>query len=478
MLNTKQKIALNVGIKGGGKLAIIIISIISTAVLTRLLGQKGYGQYTIALNFAQMIGVFSELGLATTLLRSISQKDSKESTAATNILSLRLLSGVAFFVFTPFLALLFPYEKIVIIAIAIAALSTFCSVIQQSLSSIFQKKLSIWQAVSIETSGRIITVIGIVIAANFQQGLITIITIISTVNLLQMIALVILANHYIPLKISYDLTIWKTTIKDAWPFAVIQILQLVYLRGDIIILSLLSTSSQVGLYGAAYRVLDAVSSIPPLFIGLAAPLVTFDWSRGDINGLSRKMAHSFRFLGLLAIPLVFGALALSNELMMFVAGQNFASAGLLLKILMFSVIGIYWRALYMLAIVALGLQKKLIKAFITNALLSLLFYLILIPLYGGIGAALVTIFSEFFSAMVCTIVISKNIGFRPNLLLLLKIVLASLIMLVILLTLPDINVIYKIIVGGAIYAISILALGGVSIQNLKSLFIVNQFNNE
>jgi O-antigen/teichoic acid export membrane protein len=274
--------------------------------------------------------------------------------------------------------------------------------------------------------------------------------------------------------LSFQWPIWRDILRESWPIGVAVIFNLIYLKGDVILLSTLRTQTEVGLYGAAYKVLDVVTVIPYIFMGLVLPLMSAAWSRDDKIDFNRKLSLAFDALAILAIPLMFGAFAIADDLIAFVAGAEFTSAGQMLTILMVGGFAVFWHALYNNALVAMGQQKKMVLFYALNAAISVGLYLLLIPTLGGLGAALVTAFSELFIAVIATIIVTSACGFKPRWQQLRKIVIASMIMFGALYLWPEPHVLWRVSFGMVIYTLALLLMRGLPIGSLQAMLIRNR----
>ena len=83
-----------------------------------------------------------------------------ERKIASNVFTLRLVSGAVFFGLAPILALAFPYPPDVQTAIAIGALSFFAMSSSQVLGGLFQKRLSTGMSAFADVMGRAILFAG------------------------------------------------------------------------------------------------------------------------------------------------------------------------------------------------------------------------------------------------------------------------------------------------------------------------------
>ena len=98
----------------------------------------------------------------------------------------------------------------------------------------------------------------------------------------------------------------------------------------------------MGLYGAAYRVIDILTSFPMMFMGLAMAPIAAHWSNGSRDGFDRTVQRSFDFMVFSAFPLVVGTLFVARDVMVLVSGEAFAPAGSLLQILIVACGGVFF----------------------------------------------------------------------------------------------------------------------------------------
>jgi O-antigen/teichoic acid export membrane protein len=321
-----------------------------------------------------------------------------------------------------------------------------------------------------EVVSRAILLCGVILTANLNLGLLSIM--VATV----MSSAVSFAMHfgfsrrYIKINWQIDLAVWREIIKKSWPLGLTIFLNLIYLRADILILSLLKSQAEVGVYGATYKIIDVLTTLPFMFAGLILPILSFSWASRDGDKFNRILQRSLDAMFLLAVPLIVGAQIIARPLMTLVAGQNFQAAGDVLKILILAIGFIFIGCLLAHAVIALDKQKSVIGAYIFTALTALAGYLIFIPLYSYYGAAWVTVYSELAIALFSLYIVIKYSGFKLRLNILVKAIAASVIMALFTYWLLDkLNLILLVCLAGFIYFCCLLLFKGISKQDLKNL---------
>lgn len=468
-MSLTRAIAKNTVMQVAGKFAGTVLGIVTVGVMTRALGTDGYGAFTTALTFLQFFGILVDFGLTLTMAKLLAEPDADESKVASNILTLRLTSAFILFGLAPFIALAFPYGADVKQAIAIGTASFFAMTGAQVLGGLFQKKLATGWVALAEVAGRVVLLIGTLHAARTGAALMGYVWALVLGNVVQFTIAFIAARRLVALRPAFDFTLWKRIAQESWPIAISIAFNLIYLKGDVLVLSLFRPEAEIGLYGAAYKVLDVVTVIPMIFMGLALPVLAASWTAGRKEEFGRRLRTAFDAMSIMAIPLAVGAWVVGGDLMKLVAGPEFADSGRYLAILMLAGAAVFWSGLFGHAVVAIGMQRKMIFAYALDAAVSLTLYFTLIPRYGAVAAAWVTVFAEAFIALLCAIAVLRATGIRPPLRATGISFLAAAIMAAALMAIPTIPVLLRVLIGAAIYA-AILRLTGVISKDMVAQF--------
>lgn len=470
MLNEKA-LARNTAIQILGKLATTIVGLGTVAILGRYIGLDGYGQFTIVLSFLSIFAVIVDFGLTLTTTQMISEHEADEKTLLSNLLSLRIVSAIVFLALAPLIALAFPYERIILVAIAVGAISYLFGTTSQMLIGVFQKRMLMTRVILAELTNRGVVLLGVIMAPALNLGLIGIMWLLVLGNGLQLLIMIALARQYIKFRFQSSLLIWKKIIGRSWPIGVSIFFNLIYMRGDIIFLSLFRPDAEIGIYGAAYKVVDVVTTIPVMYMGLLLPLLVSVWSKVDKTTFQKLMQQSFDFFSIVAIPILFGSIAIGTPLMVWIYGVDFVDSGRVLAILGVAITMVFFSALFGHAIVALQKQKPMTWGYVAVAILTVTGYLYLIPRFGMWGAAWVTLFSETLIAILTFTVVKKVSDFRPKLDLALRALLASLVMYLALFLAPQLHIILLLPVGMLVYASALTLLGGPRPRDVIKLFL-------
>jgi O-antigen/teichoic acid export membrane protein len=183
-------------------------------------------------------------------------------------------------------------------------------------------------------------------------------------------------------------------LRESWPLFVNQLLAGLFFKVDALLLPALASLRAAGAYGAAYTVVDGVGVISSSFtLALFPRLARQAEANGD--GLTRAYRLGLRLLLQVAFPLAAGVSLLAEPLVGLIGGRSYLPEGALalsatIWFLPFS----FTNGLTQYVLIALGQQRFLTVAFVVGLAFNLTANALLIPRYGILAAALVTVASE------------------------------------------------------------------------------------
>ncbi len=424
-MSQAKKIAHNSIVQIIGKGINVLLGVLAISYLTRYLEPTGFGMYTTVLTFLQIIFIFLDFGLYIILLQELSKENVDKNKVFNNIVSLRIVSGLSVFVIAPLIALFFPYPAVVKWGIFLTALTFYLNGIVQVYSAVLQKEMKMQKFVLSETISKIIFLGLIILFVKIKAGLIPILFANNIHSIIFFVMMYFYVSKYFKYKWAFDLQYIKSVLRMCWPIAVTTILNLVYFKADTLILSLYRPQGDVGFYGAPYKVLEVITTLPHMILGLVLPTFVLYFTLNKKHELNNSIQRVFDAFVIFSFMLVFVFTIEAGEIIKFIAGADYGPSIPLLKILIWPAIIIYFSNLFNYVIIAIGKQKQTIKYFLTCAVLGLAGYLIFIPAYGYYGAAYMTLFIELLIAVFSYYLLRKHIDFKINFSIFFKVLLVS-----------------------------------------------------
>ena len=471
-MTTARSIASNFSVQLFGKILSVVIGLLSVAILTRALGASAFGEYTTTLTYLQMFGVVVDFGLTLTLIVMISKPGIDEERIVGNFFGLRLVSGFVMFSLAPLLVLALPWSETIRTAVLVGALAYFLMGSASMLLGGFHRHEAMWRAALAELVNRTVLLGLVALFAYSSPGVVEMVFAMVIANAVWLILMVQLASPFVKIRPLFEWSQWMFILAHSWPIAISMIFNLLYLKGDILFLAYFRDQAEVGLYGAAYRILDVMTVLPTMLMGLVLPSLVAMWSTGQKEEFRARVVRIFDVFALAVVPVVVGAQLVSSELMTFIAGSDFAASGPILTWLILALIGVFLGTLYGHLVVALNKQKIMTWGYVFVAVIAIVGYLLYIPPYGMWGAVGVTLLSEALIALLTFFVVFKTSGATPKLTVLFKAIIASTIMYLVLVGL-DVPVLIDLLVGGIVYICALFVLRAVTMKELKAILRPN-----
>lgn len=469
-MSLTRKIAHNtlvqvVGRGGAGVLAVLAISFI-----TRYLGREGFGYYTTVVAFLQFIAILIDFGLTTIAVQMVSEREEGVDKIMGNIMTLRTASAAIFLGAAPIAAMFFPYPGIIKIGIAITTVTFFFQLLLQTVTGIFQKHMAMQIPAAADFISRAFYVGAVAALIYFQQGFLSILWALAASNLVSLAIIYFYSRKFVVIRPAFDWAVWKTILSRAWPIGVSIILNLIYLKADIIILSLYKSQEDVGLYGAPYKLIDALTMFAMLFMGLILPLLAASWAKKEVARFAHIFQKTFNLLVMFIVPMLVGTYFVSGKVMAAMAGAAFAASGKILMILTLGAAALFAGSLFSHTIIALNKQKMVIWGYLADAVLSLIGYYIFIPKYSYVGAAWVTVFSESFIVAIGAFIVWRETGLFPKILKIsAKALAAALPMAVLLYFIKNLPVAISMSAAATVYVIFIIIFRGITLEEVKKI---------
>lgn len=374
---------------------VILASLVTTALLTRLLGSSGYGDYIFITSFILIFVSLSDLGLTIIGVREASLNKGETGKVFGNILILRLLLTLMLFFLFNLAAFILPQFAGLRIPTFAASFVIFFLTLRTISQGILQANLRLDLASILEVFASLVFLVflGIFLFLNKAVSLNLLMGFWSISALFSSLLGLLIAFRYQPIHLSFHHEEAWRLFKEALPFGMYLLVFSVYDRGvDSFILKTYYPSSVVGYYGLAYKihgnlVLGAAFLMNSLFPLLAS-------LKNNTEKLRKTYEKAFTVL-LLGGGLIFGGgLVFAPWVINIIAGGGFSPSVLATRLLLGATFFSYLNHLTGFLLVALGKQKELLGfsliAFVVNLLLNLFF----IPRFSFPAAAIITILTE------------------------------------------------------------------------------------
>ena len=394
----------------GGRCVHFALNVIAGLALIRYFGPAGYGDYVFVLTYATLFGLLSDFGLGKVAVRDMARDTSTAGSILGTAIAMRIVLALIAAILAQIACVVLGVRAELRPAIAVASL-LFLVDAMLGLMAVFQVRLKMQYEALVTIAMQAVDTALILALIQLHAGLLVIVASPVASGTVGIAIAFMLVRRRFPIALSIDATRLRGLLVDAAPIGLTTVIVVLYVKTDAVILGLLATPTDVGLFGAAYKPIEYVLLALMLPINVLFPLLS-RWHRSD--------PHQFRILywrgadALLALtlPLVVLVLVAAEPIVLTLYAADFAAAALPLRILALALplmVLSAWQGFALLA----GGHQRITVAYDAAALgVNVVLNLLLIPAFGYIGAALTAVLTSVFVAACAWTVAGRRLDVR------------------------------------------------------------------
>jgi O-antigen/teichoic acid export membrane protein len=207
---------------------------------------------------------------------------------------------------------------------------------------------------------------------------------------------------------------WRL-LREAAPVAASLVVNVVYVRALVIVVSLFGTAIGTGLFGTATRVVEPLLALPYLLAGSAFPVLAAAGGE-DPARFARGVRRLAEAALVAAVPLVLGLVIAAEPVIEILGGEDYGGAVDVLRIQALVLLAAFLTQVWTLALVAVRAQRELVTVNATALLTVLVLGAVLVPAYGAEGAAIAAVVGETALAVLAAVLLlRKRQGSVPGL---------------------------------------------------------------
>ena len=382
-----RKVAKNTALLSVSQITARAIGFFYFIFLARRLGVEKLGYYTFTLAFVYNFFPIADFGLERLTLRDVSKNLAKAQFYFARLLPLRLILGVLGYLGILGIAVILGQSRQEVQYLAIFGLGLIpYNLINLIIALQNAREKMEYMAVTNVTLNALAVSFGLVfVLLNFSLNWILLAYFLAH-SLVLLWFLGRLGKLGLEVKFEIDWQFWRQALSQSWVFAALLILAVFYLRLSVIMVGLIKGAEATGLYGSAFKFIEAGILIPQSLALALFPLSArlFSEDREKLKGVYVRGLGFFGILGLLAgLAMVIGA----GFVIPLIYSERYLGA-----VPVFSILGLAMILFFMNALPGNIIQNSpKVKWFLPLAALNFLIVaalgLFLIPRFSILGAA-------------------------------------------------------------------------------------------
>ncbi len=367
-------------------------------------------------------------GLHSLAIREASvRRGADRSAVIGDLLGMRLVMGAAAIVLASAFALVLGYEPSLVLGTALASLGLVLWSTNLILAAPLVAALRLGWVTSIDlfrNAGAMVLILAGVWAG---LGLVAFLAVPIPVAVAAVVWTAVLVRRQVSLSPSFRVDAWRRLVRDVVPYALATAAGLLYFRVAVVLLSLVASAHETGLYSAAFRTVEVLLIVPQLAVSTVLPIFAHAATR-DRERLAYGVDRTFRaaavFGGGLAVVLALGA----PFAIAVVAGPDFGGAADMLRIQALGLGVALVTSVFTYALLSLRMHRELLFANLAALGVSVVLTLALGSAWGGVGAATATAIAEVcLAGSAVWLLVRRHPALRPAWSFLLRVVAAGLV---------------------------------------------------
>lgn len=397
----RVKVAANTVVQVVGRGVSAVSSFIITILIARHFGVEAYGELTKILAFTAFFYLAADFGLNAITVKELSSQAGRAKGAQLQTLfSTRIILGVALMWLAVMATVFLPFSpetgegfsRLVKLGIILFAPTILLQALIRSTNAYFQSKLRYDNATIAIIVG---SIVGLALVSGIVYLQISSILIVAATLMVALFAQTSVAFIlfkrllHTPLGFSFNLPHIVSLLKKSLPLGLTLVLNIAFFRLDIFLLAIFRSTTEVGLYGLAYKFFEFPLVIPTFFMNAVYPVLV-----GSARPRLKIIKSSALFL--LASSLVLGTIFYILSPHITLIKSDFAGSVALFRILTLWLPLFFLSSLFMWVAIAKEQHWKLAGIYAAGLAVNTVLNLLFIPSHGATAAAITTGITELF----------------------------------------------------------------------------------
>lgn len=312
---------------------VVALSLIPVVLLTRYLGVVEFGEYTTVISLVTVVSTVTDAGMSNLATREYAMLEGEQRDGRMrDLLGLRVALTVAGAIAAVAFAAIAGYRAALLGGTVVASLATVALVFQHTLSVPLTAELRLGAMAALDLARQALTVVAVVVLVLLDSGIFPLLAVALLVYLVLLPVTGSLIQGRISTRVQLRPRRWASLLRLTVSFSLATAVGAIYVYTAQILMSLVGSPHQSGLFAAAFRVFVVAATVPGLLVGGALPLLARA-ARDDRERLAYANQRIFEVSLILGVATALGLLAGAPFVIEVIAGSKFAGASDVLRIL-------------------------------------------------------------------------------------------------------------------------------------------------
>ena len=397
-------------LRAGGYAASAVLALASAPLLFRHLGVVDFGRYTTVLSLVAIVAGVTEAGLGAVALREyIVRTGTERERFMRTVLGARLVLSVAGVAVACLFAAVSGYGSTLVLGTALAGLGMVVAVYQGTLFIPFGAGLRYgWITIGdiLRSAAAVALVIALVLGGS---GIVGFLAVPVPVNIGLLILTVFLVRGTMPFRPSFHLGQLTGLLRETLPLAVAAIVSTLYFRIVMILMSLIASAYQTGLFATSYRIIEVLNGLPALLIAATFPILSRA-ARDDDARLGYALQRIFEVAVIGGVLISLATIIGADVAMDFIGGAEAAPAADVLRVQAIALVPITLTLTWTHGLLSLHRHRALLIANAVGLAAVVALTAALVPFLDAVGGAIAVAIAECALALTAALLVRRARG--------------------------------------------------------------------
>ncbi|HEX3512347.1 MAG TPA: oligosaccharide flippase family protein [Solirubrobacteraceae bacterium] len=383
------------------------ISLGSAVILVRHLGIVHFGQFITVSSLIALVGGVTEAGIVAFGIREATGLGAPaRASLISDLLGLRLALTLAGVAWAALFALIAGYPGVLVIGTLLAGVGLVTQVVADVLGIPLQVELRLGRLALVDIARRAAALALIGLLALLGSALFPFFAVAGVSGVVALAVLARVAGASLVRRLTFDRRRWWAMFSEAVPFAIAVSIGAIYFYVTVIVMSLIASGVQTGLFATSFRIVQVALAVPAIALTSVFPLIA-SASQNSTGGSRAAFGKVFD------VAVIFGTwLSISTALgapfiVDLVAGSAGHGAVEVLRIQGIALTMSFVSASSMFGLLSLRRYRPLLVSTMSALAFNVALALALIPSNGARGGAIADVVTETLVAVGVTISLTR-----------------------------------------------------------------------
>lgn len=390
-----------------GKLVNIFCSLFVGILVARYLGPQSYGTMNYVVSFVSLFTILANFGLDNIEVKEFSRKCYEHNVIVGTCFYLQMIFAVATFLITIFIAIVYEDDWNSIAMIVVYSLSMILSpfnVIRNYFSSILQNKFVVKTEIWRNLLSAIIKIFLVVAHAPLFYFIVAL-----TFDFIILASGYIYSYNKIGMKMSYwklDINLSKYLLRTSFPLLLSGAAVIIYQKIDQVMIGNMIDKTSVGYFSTAGKFTELILYLPTIISTTLTPTLVKSYEENREQYIYKRQAFS-NLIVWASIIIAIIVCILAYPMIIYTFGYDYLASVPILQVMAFKTVGNALASTSGTMLIIENKQKYAVSRNLIGMIFCVILNYILIPIYGILGSAIVTIITIFSSGYFAHILIPE-----------------------------------------------------------------------